>query len=466
MSNLNKTAWAFSIQNLGNLESGKIEVKPLTHLRGPNNTGKTWVMYTIYGFLNNSEIDGLVGIDQIINDLKENGILDFDLEQWLTKNFKTTISSIEKSNKNKLPNIFSADSELFDKAVFTWNTDLQFLLKNSENNAFEFGFSLGSKGAHAFKATKTKGSQVISMTLLRDIPKDILKNAITSLIYNHLQGKNGQDQNAFLIPAERNGLHLFYRELSSRRTALLHHASRDELDLHLLLKDVLGSRYAKPIADYIDWLNELTTIKKGAKKSTYHNLAEEVKKLIGGRYHIDAEGNITFTPKKKRGGPNTPKMDLHLSSSTVKSLFGLWFYLEYQAEQHNVLMIDEPELNLHPSNQRAVARLIAKIVNNGLNVVVSTHSDYFVRELNSLIMLGENEGDQEVKKNLLKKYSIDNESLLTKDKIGAYVFDCGSLKPMEVNNEGIIANTFDEQINALNDSSDDIYYSYVLNEDE
>ncbi|EGR2405760.1 ATP-binding protein, partial [Vibrio cholerae] len=265
----------------------------------------------------------------------------------------------------------------------------------------------------AFKATKVGGSQSISMTLLRDIPKEILKNAITSLIYNHLQGKNGRDQNAFLIPAERNGLHLFYRELSSRRTALLHHASRDELDLHLLLRDVLGSRYAKPIADYIDWLNELTTIKKGAQKTKYHDLAEDVKKLIGGRYHIDAEGNITFTPKKKRGGPSAPKMDLHLSSSTVKSLFGLWFYLEYQAEEHSVLMIDEPELNLHPSNQRAVARLIAKMVNNGLNIVVSTHSDYFVRELNSLIMLGENQGDETVKNNLLKKYSIDRDSLLT-----------------------------------------------------
>lgn len=466
MSNLNKRAWAFSIQNLGNLESGEIEVKPLTLLCGPNNTGKTWVMYTIYGFLNNPEADDLVGVEQIITDLKENGVLDFDIERWLTKNFKSTINSIEKSNKSKLPGIFSADSELFDKSVFRWDTDLQTLLKNSEENAFEFGFSLGSKGAHAFKATKSKNSQVISMTLLRDIPKEILKNAITSMIYKHLQGKYGKDQSAFLIPAERNGLHLFYRELSNRRTALLHHASRDELDLHLLLKDVLGSRYAKPIADYIDWLNELTTIKKGAKKTKYHDLAEEVKKLIGGRYQIDTEGNITYTPKKKRGGPNAPKMDLHLSSSTVKSLFGLWFYLEYQAEVHNVLMIDEPELNLHPSNQRAVARLIAKMINNGLNVVVSTHSDYFVRELNSLIMLGENQGNESIKSALLKKYSIDCGSLLTKDKVGAYVFDCGSLKPMEVNNEGIVASTFDEQINSLNDSSDDIYYSYVLNEDE
>lgn len=50
-------------------------------------------------------------------------------------------------------------------------------------------------------------------------------------------------------------------------------------------------------------------------------------------------------------------------------------------------MIDEPELNLHPSNQRVIARFLAKLVNSGIRVIVSTHSDYFVKEINSLIML-------------------------------------------------------------------------------
>lgn len=464
MSNQSKTAWTFSIQNLGNLERGEIEVKPLTLLCGPNNTGKTWVMYTIYGFLNNRDVNSFVGIDQIITDLKENGILEFNLEEWLRKNFKSTLNSIEKTIKNKLPSIFSSDNTLFENSSFRWEVDLDEILERNRGSSFEFEFSLGSKQLHAFKAIKVKDSQVISMTLMKDLPKELLDDVISSLIYSYLLGKNIQQQSAFLIPAERNGLHLFYRELSSRRTALLHHASRDELDLHLLLKDVLGSKYAKPIADYIDWLNDLTNIKKSAEKNNYHDLAEEVKKLIGGKYNIDAEGNITFVPKKKRGGPTVPKMELHLSSSTAKSLFGLWFYLEYQAREESILMIDEPELNLHPSNQRLVARLIAKMVNKGLKIVVSTHSDYFVRELNSLIMLGENQGDQTVKSQLLKKYSIDSESLLTKDKIGAYVFEDRLLKSMEVNNEGIIAKTFDEQINELNDSSDEIYYSYVLSE--
>lgn len=46
------------------------------------------------------------------------------------------------------------------------------------------------------------------------------------------------------MPAERNGLHLFYRELSTRRTALLHHVSKTDINIEELLRDVMRSRYA------------------------------------------------------------------------------------------------------------------------------------------------------------------------------------------------------------------------------
>ncbi|NUE92152.1 AAA family ATPase [Acinetobacter seifertii] len=167
MSNQGNTAWTFSIQNLGNLESGTIEVKPLTLLCGPNNTGKTWVMYTIYGFLNNQEISSFAGVDQIVTDLKENGILEFNLEEWLEKNFKGTLSSIEKATKMKLPSIFSSDNSLFENSIFKWEVVLTEILERNKGRSFEFEFSLGSKQIHAFKAIKSKDSQVISMTLIK-----------------------------------------------------------------------------------------------------------------------------------------------------------------------------------------------------------------------------------------------------------------------------------------------------------
>ncbi|NKC13562.1 MAG: AAA family ATPase [Gammaproteobacteria bacterium] len=143
-----------------------------------------------------------------------------------------------------------------------------------------------------------------------------------------------------------------------------------------------------------------------------------------------------------------------MTSSTVKSLFGLWFYLENQAKRGDLLMIDEPELNIHPENQRQIARLLAKLVNAGMNIVISTHSDYIVREFNTLIMLSQDDGT------LRKKHKYQAEEVLDPDKVAAYLFDEQEIKPFEITSQdGIYATTFDQVITDLNKVNDDIYYS-------
>lgn len=464
----------FDIKSLGGITAGSLQVKPLTLLCGPNNTGKTWAMYAVYSFLKN--IDSyqkikLPIINELVSDLQKNGSLKLDVYEWLESNFETLIQSVNEFNKNNLSINFNASDEVFTNTRFDFKTNLENIKSdlNSTNFSFSFGYG-GTSPRELIHASKKEDGSILTISLMTDAPKDIMYHSVATLIYNVMFSRYGKD--AFLIPAERNGLHLFYKELSNRRTALLHHASREQFDLKSLLKDVMHSRYAKPIADYIDWLNDLNEIKKSSKKTEFHIIAEKIKKLVNGKYHIDPDGSIHFISRKKRGQSDIPKMELHLASSTVKSLFGLWFYLEYQATSNSVLMIDEPELNLHPSNQRALARLITEIVNSGVNVIVSTHSDYFVRELNSLIMLNSNSeetANQEARKtiertrdSLMKKYSISQESLISGDKVNAYLFGDGTLGLMPINKEGIIATTFDEQINQLNDSSDEIYYEYVL----
>jgi hypothetical protein len=49
--------------------------------------------------------------------------------------------------------------------------------------------------------------------------------------------------------------------------------------------------------------------------------------------------------------------------------------------------IDMRGLGLHPYAQRKMARLAARMVNQGLDVEVTTLSDYFLSELNILVML-------------------------------------------------------------------------------
>ena len=121
------------------------------------------------------------------------------------------------------------------------------------------------------------------------------------------------------------------------------------------------------------------------------------------------------------------------------------------------LMIDEPELNLHPDAQRLMARLIVYLVNNGIKVAVSTHSDYFIKEINSLIML---KNSFEEKDDILQRYGYKGFDSLDADKVIAYHFKNGTAEKMLIEqNSGIQADTFDDVSNMLNAAYNDIYWA-------
>ena len=81
-------------------------------------------------------------------------------------------------------------------------------------------------------------------------------------------------------------------------------------------------------------------------------------------------------------------------------------------------MVDEPELNLHPENQCRLARLFARLVNLGIKVFVTTHSDYIVKELNTLIMLNQ---DQPYLKQIAKDRGYQTEELMDAEKVRVYI---------------------------------------------
>ena len=383
MNDLSK-GLCFEVKNLGIIRSGEFTQKPLTVFCGPNNSGKTWAMYSLYYFYN-----------------------------LLSRMPKT-----EKANKDQNPRTISLK---------------KFNIYMSANLAELFNTSPRELGNPTFR--------------LRTTDSD----------WQKIVDEAGNLARVFLMPAERNGLHLFFRELSTRRTALLHHASREKIDISELLRDVIHSRYAIPIADYINWLNDLPERQKSKPEGFHDHAALLKRKLVGGTYKVDARsGDIRFKPyQPRRDGIKTNFMGLHMTSGMVKSLFGLWFYLENQASKGSMLMIDEPELNIHPASQRYIARLLARLVNAGLNIVISTHSDYMVREFNSLIMLSQDKGQK-----LQRRHNYDQDEILKPEQVGAYLYDGQTIEPFEITAEdGIYTETFNDVIRDINTINDDIYYS-------
>ncbi|MFW2724676.1 AAA family ATPase, partial [Acinetobacter baumannii] len=117
------------------------------------------------------------------------------------------------------------------------------------------------------------------------------------------------------------------------------------------------------------------------KKNAY--LLAKFQEIAGGVYKYHKDTGVYFQPNGARG----VKLGLGEASSAVRSLMIIWFWLNHVAKPNSLLMIDEPELNLHPENQRKLAKFVAALVSAGVRVFMTTHSDYIIRELNTLVML-------------------------------------------------------------------------------
>ena len=82
------------------------------------------------------------------------------------------------------------------------------------------------------------------------------------------------------------------------------------------------------------------------------------------------------------------KFPLSRVSSMLSELAPVILVLKGSLCRSDHITIDEPEAHLHPAMQRRVASFLADVVSRGTGVVVTTHSDFFVGEINNLIRSG------------------------------------------------------------------------------
>ena len=67
-------------------------------------------------------------------------------------------------------------------------------------------------------------------------------------------------------------------------------------------------------------------------------------------------------------------------SSSLKSIFGLDLFIKNNSKG-DWIFIDEPEMNLHPENQKIMADFLFKLLTADIRMVISTHSDYLIKEI-------------------------------------------------------------------------------------
>ncbi|MDR1918275.1 MAG: AAA family ATPase [Tannerellaceae bacterium] len=422
-----------SFENLGAIKKIDLDLsKKLIIFCGPNGTGKTYACYAIYGYLKFL----LPGWDL------------FDLDELLQK--KTVDVALDYTRLYKFRKGYFDYLKKHIKDVFGTNSAHYFNAFNSSDLSSEdqyaaslrqdeFEFTYNYNGV-SITYTKEKESDKLCIKVDESIPLDKITDLTRvyhiATITKYLCNKSLLY--SYILPVERNSAYTFADELAANR-------------LKDAIPETKEQNYPSPIKDLLSIAVELKSIKNMQSNPAFQLLAAEIEEnILQGKVIVSDEGALEFISKKE---PEVV-LPVHLSASIVKNISGLLIYLKHQARKNELLIIDEPEIGLHPDNQILLARIFARLINSGLRLLISTHSDYIIRELNNLIMLSSDK--DEVKKKASEFHYLHDEPIQPGN-VGAYLFDYNTqdgknvvVQELPVNQNGFEVDTIDQAISLQN----------------
>ncbi|KTD15928.1 AAA family ATPase [Legionella lansingensis] len=444
----------FDFQNYGRIRQGAVELGDLTIICGRNNSGKTYVSYGIHSFLRDvgSLVRANVPIEKM-ESLEENGVLTFNLldayEQRAAGYKKASGRFVER-----LHDYFSVDKHFFDGASISvsppsWDSE-ESLLRSSA--AFAAGKYVGVKesGSSDLIVSADSNRQI-------SVPASYSRATIGEWIGKAGIGFSLPDP--FAITSERTGVSLFYKDLDLSRNRVIENllqAEGKEVNLFdLVLKN--SSRYALPVKENIDAVRAYESLSKSRSFLSDPSLGvvDSLSSLTGGGFSSEKEGlQYTFKIKGQRKKHRVP---IYVASSAIKSMLLLDLFVRHVAARDSMLIIDEPELNLHPANQRKMAGLIVRMVNSGVRVMMTTHSDFIIREISARIALSSSEKKDEVR-SFMSHHDLEGYDLISHDRVKAFSSEDGVISPISINNYGIEVDSINDEISKANSLFEDTLF--------
>lgn len=462
------------VENLAKIKEAEVEIKNLTLFVGQNSTHKSYMAHIIYEFYKE------------VSNLKDN--------YGIFSRFGAFVSKkVQQHYKSEIKYLLSLKRELTEETeaiqidVDDWQheecTQLKIFINKKDKKLVDFFngvfdlllTELTKKTNDSFNANKE-----ILKSLYIENRMEILNKEFLSITFatplSHFEEDNEEIGYKIVNNIVNSFLDVLYKKLDNYHSSYYFPASRTGFVLTLdeiyagIFRDkfrgqVSTTRLGEPTIDFIQTFADIKTGKINEKNLfSFFDIDEKnsaaSEKLINFLENNIIKGKIKEQKNKQDYTHyyltiNGEDLELHLASSaTLETLPFIVFLKNTKKISKTFFVIEEPESHLHPKAQIQMARFIVMLSNMGAKVLVTTHSDYILNEINNCIKLS----------SLEEK----NELAISKDNVSAYLFkneeNETKVNALAIDRFGISNDNFDEVLDELLDKSSELSEKILEND--
>lgn len=385
-------------ENFGPLVRADVSLRPLTVFVGPNNSGKSVLAMLVYAISQAARRYDPTNVyvprrplvrppPPVTEDIARLLIAKKDGERlpkpasetiaWIDEVVRQEFNRFGRNVSAQLERSFSARLETMSRSTRRATHPFRVTITNEEVG---WRFGVAANDSVSYEIVRPPNPTRVLEDLLKRLPNRaarVLKEGASPTALRMEIGRQidnrlyrGFPSDSYYLPAERSGILQSHRQLASFVVRQAPFAGIEDLQV---------PRMSGVVSDFISNLLQL----EGDEQAAFGAIAAELEKnVLAGQIAIEQDVNGYPDLAYRPGNDEYP---LHRSSSMVSEIAPLVLYLRYVLDKGECLIIEEPESHLHPRSQVAVAEAIARMVGQGLQVLVTTHSDYLLAQINNAI---------------------------------------------------------------------------------
>ena len=370
------------IDQLGRIRDSEILVSPLMVFSGESGLGKSYLALLCHYFfellintsrLNHFFVDNNIDFIVLSKDFKDAGtaleIKKQDLEAWMAKDailylrYMLGYDGISGQIEITLP------ESVPDTMAFTYKKELTGLVDEEEI------YTILSLGNLRFRIQeKTQFDESPFAFLLRFV------------LIDYIFGNYQMLDSTFVLPPSRG--------------------------------PILTEQIIPTTGMYSEFLNDMAGLNR--IKPRPDTASEIVLKL----FRTILEGEVNKEETTYIYTTNDASMPVSAAAASIREIAPLQILAKKQDVSRCAILVEEPEAHLHPLKQRMMADIIGALSHNGAIMQITTHSDYFLRRLNELIMFAKAKkttDDPDKLRTLSEKVNIVEDMSIDESIIGAYL---------------------------------------------